>query len=124
MAGCCRTDQTSADDEQNGSCFAGTAAGARGTLPLQRIVENVSVIISTYGEGESGTIGNTMVKKILKLCCGWNPILENTSLEIKQLHTFMAVQISGEPEGAVLQSPSAPTASYFLFWGYYFRPTN
>lgn len=28
---------------------------------FQRIVENVNVIISTYGEGESGPMGNIMV---------------------------------------------------------------
>lgn len=30
---------------------------------FQRIVENVNVIISTYGEGEHGPMGNIMVKK-------------------------------------------------------------
>lgn len=29
---------------------------------FQRIVENVNVIISTYGEGESGPMGNIMVR--------------------------------------------------------------
>lgn len=91
---------------------------------VQRVVENVNVIISTYGEGEAGPMGNIMVTKTLKLCCGWYPILENTSFDMKPLRTFMAVQISGQPEGAILQSPSTPTVSYFFFWGYYFRPTN
>lgn len=91
---------------------------------FQRIEENVNVIISTYGEGEIGLMGKIMVEKTLKLCCGWNPILENTNLDMKQLHTFMAVQISGQPKRGVLQSPSTPTVPYFFFWGYYFRPTN
>lgn len=30
---------------------------------FQRIVENVNVIISTYGEGETGPMGNIMVKR-------------------------------------------------------------
>lgn len=33
---------------------------------FQRIVENVNVIISTYGEGESGPMGNIMVR------AGWD----------------------------------------------------
>lgn len=33
---------------------------------FQRIVENVNVIISTYGEDESGPMGSIMVKHILK----------------------------------------------------------
>lgn len=37
---------------------------------VQRVVENVNVIISTYGEGEAGPMGNIMVTKTLKLCCG------------------------------------------------------
>lgn len=37
---------------------------------FQYIVKNVNVIISTYGEGEAGPVGNIMVKKTLKLCCG------------------------------------------------------
>lgn len=32
---------------------------------FQRIVENVNVIISTYGEGESGPMGNIMVREAL-----------------------------------------------------------
>lgn len=35
---------------------------------FQRIVENVNVIISTYGEGESGPMGNIMVRPSL---AGW-----------------------------------------------------
>lgn len=31
-------------------------------LTFQRIVENVNVIISTYGEGETGPMGNIMVR--------------------------------------------------------------
>lgn len=31
---------------------------------FQRIVENVNVIISTYGEGESGPMGNIMVGRL------------------------------------------------------------
>lgn len=31
---------------------------------FQRIVENVNVIISTYGEDESGPMGNIMVRVI------------------------------------------------------------
>ncbi|KAM6109074.1 LOW QUALITY PROTEIN: elongation factor 2-like [Phoenicopterus ruber ruber] len=86
---------------------------------FQRIVENVNVIISTYGESETGPMGSSMVKKTLKLCSGGNPILENPSLDMKQLHTFMAVQISGQPEGAILQSPSTLTVSHFFLWGYF-----
>lgn len=37
---------------------------------VQRVVENVNVIISTYGESEAGPMGNIMVTKTLKLCCG------------------------------------------------------
>lgn len=39
---------------------------------FQRIVENVNVIISTYGEGESGPMGNIMVsgRLCLKLVRG------------------------------------------------------
>lgn len=37
---------------------------------VQRVVENVNVIISTYREGEAGPMGNIMVTKTLKLCCG------------------------------------------------------
>lgn len=35
---------------------------------FQRIVENVNVIISTYGEGESGPMGNIMVGEGLGGC--------------------------------------------------------
>lgn len=38
---------------------------------FQRIVENVNVIISTYGEGESGPMGNIMVRgfpRLLPVC--------------------------------------------------------
>lgn len=33
---------------------------------FQRIVENVNVIISTYGEDEGGPMGNIMVRQTLK----------------------------------------------------------
>lgn len=42
---------------------------------FQRIVENVNVIISTYGEGESGPMGNIMVcrlpvkRRVPRLAC-------------------------------------------------------
>ncbi|NP_001083165.1 uncharacterized protein LOC398780 [Xenopus laevis] len=34
-------------------------------LTFQRIVENVNVIISTYGEGESGPMGNIMIDPVI-----------------------------------------------------------
>lgn len=46
------------------------------------VLWKTSVIISTYREGETEPVVNIMVKKTLKFCCGWNPILENTSLDM------------------------------------------
>lgn len=51
--------------------------------PYQSVVGNVTVIIPIYGEGETGPMIDIMAKKIRKLCCGRNPVLESTSLEVK-----------------------------------------
>lgn len=40
---------------------------------FQRIVENVNVIISTYGEGESGPMGNIMVRPLPQDEEHWGP---------------------------------------------------
>lgn len=43
---------------------------------------------------------------------------------MKQLHTFMAVQMSGQPEGMILQSPSPLVVPCSSFWECYFRPAK
>lgn len=88
------------------------------------VVEIVIVIIPTYGEGETRPVGNIMVKKTLKLQnfnCGWDPVLESTSLDVKPLHTFVAVQMSGQPIGVILQTPSPLTVPCSFFWGMLFQ---
>lgn len=122
VTGYCRTYQTSTDDGPNGPFFAGLQ------LELEElcwsVVEIVIVIIPTYGEGETRPVGNIMVKKTLKLQnfnCGWDPVLESTSLDVKPLHTFMAVQMSGQPVGAILQTPSPLTVPCSFFWGMLFQ---
>lgn len=46
---------------------------------FQRIVENVNVIISTYGEGESGPMGNIMVSGRLPTLCSEDSLLRGRS---------------------------------------------
>lgn len=48
---------------------------------FQRIVENVNVIISTYGEGESGPMGNIMVGRP-PTCHGGAPAPRTHDLEV------------------------------------------
>lgn len=65
------------------------------TITIQRIVENVNVIISTYGEDESGPMGNIMVRthtSDMKLYCVvngglWGEIMHHSDwLMDKQTH--------------------------------------
>lgn len=51
---------------------------------FQRIVENVNVIISTYGEGESGPMGNIMVGG-LPACHAGAPAPRTYDLEVALL---------------------------------------
>lgn len=67
---------------------------------FQRIVENVNVIISTYGEGESGPMGNIMVRGGSE---SWAGVLGRGSSSLLSDNSLFQVQNRG-----ILNMPEVP----------------
>ena len=63
---------------------------------FQRIVENVNVIISTYGEGESGPMGNIMVCRLPGETQGSSASLPSASV----FPVFLSHVLLGEPQSS------------------------
>ncbi|XP_063309949.1 elongation factor 2-like isoform X1 [Pelobates fuscus] len=71
-------------------------------LTFQRIVENVNVIISTYGEGESGPMGNIMVDPVIGTV-GFGSGLHGWAFTLKQFAEMYVAKFSDEGEKEVVE---------------------
>ncbi|CAO2641325.1 Elongation factor 2, partial [Lemmus lemmus] len=65
---------------------------------FQRIVENVNVIISTYGEGESGPMGNIMIDPVLGTV-GFGSGLHGWAFTLKQFAEMYVAKFAAKGEG-------------------------
>uniref|UniRef100_A0A8C9VWW2 Elongation factor 2 n=1 Tax=Scleropages formosus TaxID=113540 RepID=A0A8C9VWW2_SCLFO len=65
---------------------------------FQRIVENVNVIISTYGEGESGPMGNIMIDPVVGTV-GFGSGLHGWAFTLKQFAEMYVAKFAAKGEG-------------------------
>ena len=65
---------------------------------FQRIVENVNVIISTDGEGESGPMGNIMIDPVLG-AVGFGSGLHGWAFTLKQFAEMYVAKFAAKGEG-------------------------
>uniref|UniRef100_A0A8D0FPY6 Tr-type G domain-containing protein n=1 Tax=Strix occidentalis caurina TaxID=311401 RepID=A0A8D0FPY6_STROC len=73
----------------------------------QRIVENVNVIISTYGEGETGPMGNIMIDPVISTV-GFGSGLHGWAFTLKQFAEMYVTKFAAKGEKVQL-----PPAGYF-----------
>ncbi|KAM4808377.1 elongation factor 2-like [Rhinophrynus dorsalis] len=70
-------------------------------LTFQRIVENVNVIISTYGEGESGPMGNIMIDPVIGTV-GFGSGLHGWAFTLKQFAEMYVAKFASKGEKSQL----------------------
>ncbi|MCQ7632725.1 GTP-binding protein, partial [Salmonella enterica] len=93
---------------------------------FQRIVENVNVIISTYGEGESGPMGNIMIDPVLGTV-GFGSGLHGWAFTLKQFAEMYVAKFAAKGEGQLGPAERAKKVEDMMkkLWGdRYFDPSN
>ncbi|KAF7243949.1 Elongation factor 2 [Varanus komodoensis] len=70
---------------------------------FQRIVENVNVIISTYGEGETGPMGNIMIDPVIGTV-GFGSGLHGWAFTLKQFAEMYVAKFAAKGEKAQLSA--------------------
>ena len=93
---------------------------------FQRIVENVNVIISTYGEGESGPMGNIMIDPVLGTV-GFGSGLHGWAFTLKQFAEMYVAKFAAKGEGQLSAAERAKKVEDMMkkLWGdRYFDPAN
>ncbi|XP_031206183.1 elongation factor 2, partial [Mastomys coucha] len=93
---------------------------------FQRIVENVNVIISTYGEGESGPMGNIMIDPVLGTV-GFGSGLHGWAFTLKQFAEMYVAKFAAKGEGQLGAAERAKKVEDMMkkLWGdRYFDPAN
>ncbi|MBW02053.1 Elongation factor 2, partial [Eschrichtius robustus] len=93
---------------------------------FQRIVENVNVIISTYGEGESGPMGNIMIDPVLGTV-GFGSGLHGWAFTLKQFAEMYVAKFAAKGEGQLGPAERARKVEDMMkkLWGdRYFDPAN
>uniref|UniRef100_A0A1D5RAB0 Elongation factor 2 n=1 Tax=Macaca mulatta TaxID=9544 RepID=A0A1D5RAB0_MACMU len=93
---------------------------------FQRIVENVNVIISTYGEGESGPMGNIMIDPVLGTV-GFGSGLHGWAFTLKQFAEMYVAKFAAKGEGQLGPAERAKKVEDMMkkLWGdRYFDPAN
>jgi elongation factor 2 len=79
-------------------------------------VENVNVIISTYGEGESGPIGNITIDPVLGTV-GFGSGLHGWAFTLKQFAEMHVAKFAAKGEGQL--GPSMYNVQYKPIWSYH-----
>ncbi|KAG9469527.1 hypothetical protein GDO78_020306 [Eleutherodactylus coqui] len=93
---------------------------------FQRIVENVNVIISTYGEGETGPMGNIMIDPVLRTV-GFGSGLHGWAFTLKQFAEMYVAKFAAKGEGQLSTTYRAKKVEDMMkkLWGdRYFDPSN
>uniref|UniRef100_A0AAR2L8S5 Elongation factor 2 n=1 Tax=Pygocentrus nattereri TaxID=42514 RepID=A0AAR2L8S5_PYGNA len=96
---------------------------------FQRIVENVNVIISTYGEGEHGPMGNIMVDPVVGTV-GFGSGLHGWAFTLKQFAEMYVAKFAAKGEKKKAEVSSAERSKKVeemmkKLWGdKYFDPSN
>ncbi|NWH77491.1 EF2 factor, partial [Piaya cayana] len=93
---------------------------------FQRIVENVNVIISTYGEGESGPMGNIMIDPVLGTV-GFGSGLHGWAFTLKQFAEMYVAKFAAKGDAQLNASDRAKKVEDMMkkLWGdRYFDPAT
>ncbi|KAK2118104.1 Elongation factor 2 [Saguinus oedipus] len=93
---------------------------------FQRIVENVNVIISTYGEGESSPMGNIMIDPVLGTV-GFGSGLHEWAFTLKKFAEMYVVKFAAKGEGQLGPAERAKKVEDMIkkLWGdRYFDPAT
>ncbi|CAH2311203.1 elongation factor 2 [Pelobates cultripes] len=93
---------------------------------FQRIVENVNVIISTYGEGEKGPMGNIMINPVLGTV-GFGSGLHGWAFTLKQFAEMYVQKFAAKGDGKLTPAEHAKKVEDMMkkLWGdRYFDPAN
>ncbi|KAL7976109.1 hypothetical protein Chor_008357 [Crotalus horridus] len=93
---------------------------------FQRIVENVNVIISTYGEGETGPMGNIMIDPVLGTV-GFGSGLHGWAFTLKQFAEMYVAKFAAKGEGQLNSNERAKKVDDMMkkLWGdRYFDPAT
>ncbi|XP_009321744.1 PREDICTED: elongation factor 2, partial [Pygoscelis adeliae] len=93
---------------------------------FQRIVENVNVIISTYGEGESGPMGNIMIDPVLGTV-GFGSGLHGWAFTLKQFAEMYVAKFAAKGDAQLNPSERAKKVEDMMkkLWGdRYFDPAT
>ncbi|XP_061264994.1 elongation factor 2-like [Bos javanicus] len=93
---------------------------------FQRIVENVNIIISTYGEGESGPLGNIMIDPVLGTV-GFRSGLHGWAFTLKQFAEMYVAKFATKGEGQLGPAERAKKVEDMMkkLWGdRYFDPAT
>ncbi|ETE57963.1 Elongation factor 2, partial [Ophiophagus hannah] len=93
---------------------------------FQRIVENVNVIISTYGEGETGPMGNIMIDPVLGTV-GFGSGLHGWAFTLKQFAEMYVAKFAAKGEGQLNPADRSKKVDDMMkkLWGdRYFDPAT
>ena len=93
---------------------------------FQRIVENVNVIISTYGEGQSGPMGNIMIDPVLGTV-GFGSGLHSSAFTLKQFAEMYVAKFAAKGRGQLGTAERAKKVEDMMkkLWGdRYFDPAT
>ncbi|CAH2285175.1 elongation factor 2 [Pelobates cultripes] len=91
---------------------------------FQRIVENVNFIISTYGEGETGPMGNIMIDPVLGTV-GFGSGLHGWAFTLKQFAEMYVQKFAAKGDGKLTPAEHAKKDTMKKLWGdRYFDPAN
>ncbi|NWH42258.1 EF2 factor, partial [Chloropsis hardwickii] len=93
---------------------------------FQRIVENVNVIISTYGEGESGPMGNIMIDPVLGTV-GFGSGLHGWAFTLKQFAEMYVAKFAAKGDAQLSPAERAKKVEDMMkkLWGdRYFDPAT
>uniref|UniRef100_A0A8V1AD37 Elongation factor 2 n=1 Tax=Gallus gallus TaxID=9031 RepID=A0A8V1AD37_CHICK len=93
---------------------------------FQRIVENVNVIISTYGEGESGPMGNIMIDPVLGTV-GFGSGLHGWAFTLKQFAEMYVAKFAAKGDAQMNPTERAKKVEDMMkkLWGdRYFDPAT
>ncbi|KAL7976005.1 hypothetical protein Chor_011773 [Crotalus horridus] len=90
---------------------------------FQRIVENVNVIISTYGEGETGPMGNIMIDPVIGTV-GFGSGLHGWAFTLKQFAEMYVAKFAARGEKAQLSTADRAKKVEDMMKKLYFDPAT
>ena len=127
VPGCHQGRQASADDEQDGPGPAELQQEPKELYkPFQHIAENINVIVSTYGKGESGPMGSVIINPVLSTV-GFGSGLHGWAFTLKQFAEMYVAKFAAKGEGQLGPAERAKKVEDMMkkLWGdRYFDPAT